>query len=356
MASGGAFCTGWTTANTATVGLQAIPDVGVSDEEPALFTSSSLNLPSSCATVFGDPAACGATNTVSYTSTPVLVQAMGVVASSPLISALQAAGSAAGGKANLSSHWITTAFTKGSHVQTDIAFNKHAGATGDWGPLGDLVSRATGVTSAAFQGSVVLCRRAAGSGTQASLQARFLNVGCAGTAAPYGAIVGIPADTTTNTPASVSGGVTYTFANPVGVPTTGYYEVFANGSSGTVKTCMAQAASAGLKALGVLSLDQSVTAGQFDFVAIDGVAATDATVANGAYTDWVESTLQQSKSAAGATLSVINALKNRLATVATQSAAGVYNIAAAGVFYPATASPKQQKGNNSGVTCKHPVY
>jgi len=285
----------------------------------------------------------------------VLVQAMGVVASSPMVSALLAAGSAASvggaGKAAMESNWITSAFTAGSGIQTDANDNPSPNGIGDWTSMSDLVASATGVTTAPFSGSVVLCRRAPGSGTQASLQARFMSVGC-------NANTNNPADPSLNTTLDLNtpAGTTI-FANPSTIATGGFYEVFNNSSSGAVITCMQQAASANLKALGVLSVDQGVKTG-YDFVAIDGVYPTDATITNGAYNDVVESNLNVSKSltAGSAKLLLANALVAAAKTLNTQSPAGVYNIAGLPNAIQGVSLPKTMKGTTSGQTCKHEQF
>lgn len=344
-------CSGWQSASASLNGTTAIPDIGLSDEEPGLFALAA-NQPTSFTSPFGDPAtAPGSLSAKNFTANQVLVQAMGVVASGPMVSALLAAGSVAtaggAGKANMASNWITSAFTTGSGIQTDANDNPSPFGVGDWTSMSDLVASATGVTTAPFTGSVVLCRRAPGSGTQAALQAKFLGIGCNGN-------TNLPADPTLNTTLDFNGATTI-FANPSTIATGGYYEVFNNSSSGAVITCMQQAHSAGLKALGVLSLDQGVKTG-YDFVAIDGVYPTDATVTNGAYSDVVESNLNVSKSITGTKLALANALVAAAKSVTTLSPAGVYNIAGAVNALQGVSVPKTMKGSTSGQTCKHAQF
>jgi hypothetical protein len=343
-------CTGWVAGNAATA-VQAIPEAGIMDEEPALFAAS-LNQPSSCASAFGDSATCGSASTKNYVTTPVLIQAMGIVASTPLITALTKAGSVAGGKANLAANWITTAFSSASSVQTDIVTNTNLAGNGDWAPLSDLVSASTGVTTAPFNGSVILCRRAAGSGTQAALNARFMQVGCGS------GISNTPASAALSINQFSADGVTVTTINnatPTTVPTTGFYEVYENGSSGAVKTCMLQAATAGHLALGILSVDQGTGAG-YDFVAIDGAAPTDTNITNGVYNYTVESVINKANGLTASKGAIVDALIKAATSVATSSPAGVYNVLT-GVAGSVTGnSGKSFKGTTAGVTCRHTLF
>ncbi len=348
-AVGSPKCSGWTAASASVNGTTAIPDIGLSDEEPALF-SQSLNQPTSFASPFGEPtSAPGSLTAKNFSANAVLVQTMGVVASTPMISALMAAGAKdfTGAHANMQTSWLSTAFSAGSSVQSDILTNTNNNGQGDWAPLSDLVTSATGVTTSSFSGSVILCRRAPGSGTQASLQAKFLNIGC-------NSAVNTPADPSLNVTLDTNG-ASVNVSTPSTVPASGYYEVYNNTSSGAVITCMQQAASAGLLALGVLSVDQGVKTG-YDFVAIDGAYPTDATVANGSYGDIVESNLNVANGLTGAKAKLTAALVAAAKTVNTQSPAGVYNVAGAINSLQGTSVPKTMKGSIAGLTCKPALF
>lgn len=334
--TGGANCSGWTTANAAAL-VKQIPDAGIADVEPALVTNVA-NAPTSC-TGLGDTA-CAPAAVANYTVNPVLIQAFGVIASGPMQTALINAGATGGGKANMQDRWLTDAFAVSSGVYNN----------GDWNALSDLVTSSTGSTNA-FSGSVVLCRRAKGSGTQASFQARYMNVGCANSGTAVQTVAGL-ADSLA------------VIANPSLIPATGAYNVYENSSSGAVITCVQQASSAGLKALGLLSLDQQSSSkfnrgtanGQIDFIAINGQAPNDATIANGSYPYMVESTVQVDSRTAGQNANgvlVANAMVKAMQTVTTQSPYGVYNILT-GVqgAVTGTAAPKAVKGANNSNTCR----
>jgi hypothetical protein len=353
--SGGAICSGWAATNTANTAVFVIPDAGISDEEPSLFTNA-LNKPSSCTSAFGDAAACPATAS-NFVSTPVLIQAMGVTASQPLLTALTNAGSTVTQngvtKPTMNTNWIQAAFAKSSSIYnfdtTAIGSNTNTSGHGDWAPLSDLVAYTTGVTTAPFGGSVIICRRAAGSGTQAALNARFFNTGCGPATNTQTVAVKGNSVTTLNGVAFS----TASLASPLGIPTAGFYEVYENGSSGAVKTCMQQAASAGLLAVGILSLDQGTLPG-YDFLAIDGNIASDGSVTNGAYNYTVESTFQISNITANAPLA--GALRDALASVTTVSPAGVYNILPTAGAPSGNSLAKTMKGTTAGVTCKNPIF
>jgi hypothetical protein len=360
-AVGSPACSGWLAASASTFGTTQIPDIGIQDEEPALF-GLAQNQPTDFSSPFGDPVVYPGSKTAkNFNSTPVLVQAMGVVASTPFLSALTAANALTrDGHPNMQTSWLATAFTAGASVQTDGADNPNNNGIGDWTPLGDLVASATGVTSAAFSGSVIICRRAPGSGTQASLQAKFLNIGC-------NASTNTPTSPTFNTTLDTNG-VVVNASNPalVGVLVTsagapkgggGYYEVYNNTSSGAVITCMQQAASAGLLALGVLSVDQGTKPG-YDFLAIDGVYPTDASVTNGSYQDIVESVINTATGLSTVKSQIATALVTAAQTLTTQSPAGVYNVytSATTGLIRGTTLPKSMKGSIAGLTCKKPLF
>lgn len=335
-AKSGAACTGWLNgANSVTTD---IPDVGVSDEEPVVFQANTINQPASC-TSEGDTS-CPSWTTSNFTSTPVLVQAMGLVATQPLIDAMVAAGSGATNAngyptANFNRQWVTEMFGANGKVLQHGA---------NWSKFFSLVSGATGNASTA-NGPVVLCRRAAGSGTEAALAAHFFDQACNAPNSNTQVVV-----TASGFQANIT--KTGTAVPAAGVTGSALY-VIDNSSSGAVKTCMATASANGYMALGVLSFDQSTVPGnagglgQYDFVSIDGVPINDGHVTNGAYWNVVESTMQTSSSIASNKADLASTLQAQLKTVTTASANGVYSLAGA----TGAASSKVMNFTTSGHTC-----
>jgi hypothetical protein len=345
-ASTGLVCTGW--AGSASTVTTDIPDAGVSDEEPVVFQSFTINQPATC-TSQGDTSCASlafATGT-NFTSTPVLVQAMGLVASQPLIDALVATGAGAtnanGFPTGMLAHqWIGELFASTGSVLKGGA---------NWSKFAALVSGATGVAApTTFTGPIVLCRRAAGSGTQAALAAHFMNQGCSSPNSNQQAIV-----TATGLQVGVTKtGTTVPTAAQVTAGGNGLY-IIDNTSSGAVRTCMATASSNNALAVGVLSFDQKSAPGlagvlgQYDFVGIDGSVISDASVTNGAYWNSVESTLQTSNALTGTDKGLaVGQIVTQLKTVTTQSANGVYSLAGAA----GAASSKVMKFTTAGNTCR----
>jgi hypothetical protein len=128
---------------------------------------------------------------------------------------------------------------------------------------------------------VHFCRRVPGSGTQAQMNAVFANSPCAA-------------------------GVVETARAP-GNPANGPIVTEGEGS-GDVDVCMANEFAANKWAIGVQSLEKDNAA--YRFVKIDGVAPTLKNVAENAYKDWVETTIQWRNAAnSGPTLDKLALLK-----------------------------------------------
>jgi hypothetical protein len=145
----------------------------------------------------------------------------------------------------------------------------------------------TSVDAAVFSKKINVCRRTAGSGTQAASNAFFANNPCGG------GDVYIP---------SVAGG---------SIGATGALAVVAGSSTGAVETCLgttAQNAAGDAYALGVIGRENNplaVVAGVptdkgYRFVKLSGVAPERANVINSSYEFVVESTMQWAKTGANA--------------------------------------------------------
>ncbi len=129
-----------------------------------------------------------------------------------------------------------------------------------------------------------VCRRTAGSGTQAASNAYFANNPCGGSAA--------------YTPSNAGGGA---------ISATGSLTVVAGASTGNVETCLgttAENAAGGAFALGVIGRENNPRANGGDkgyrFVKLSGVAPERAHVIDGSYEFVTESTMQWAKTGANA--------------------------------------------------------
>jgi len=123
---------------------------------------------------------------------------------------------------------------------------------------------------------VNICRRAAGSGTQAAANLLFSGFPCAATAQVAPAVNGDSEYANTLTPASWTDG--------------GFF-VYEASSAGNVENCLANANAAGGYAIGHLSRENAEKP-SWKHVALDGVAPTRANMIDGKYDYAVESTAQ----------------------------------------------------------------
>jgi|CXWL01.1.fsa_nt_gi hypothetical protein len=183
------------------------------------------------------------------------------------------------------------------------------------GLMGGNIADWSTIDAVATGKSVIVCRRVAGSGTQASINASFFGAPCSTGA--------LPPSTYLATTAPLGSSTAVAAGNVV---------VVENSSSGNVKTCMA-AAKLGTAAgaftgalgainvkngnlvaagsansvvlpvggygIGVLGLDGGTTA-NYQFASIDGVAATTANASTGAYDVMVEATFNDMGTVTGA--------------------------------------------------------
>lgn len=260
--------------------VQQISTAGVSDVNPEMFVG--VNTPAGSSPVDAQKVA------TTMDVTPAAALVFGVPATTSLRNALQAAqineGKLAGGCINdeseacmpsLSRHQVS-ALMSGQVTDWD-KFKVSDGAGGLVG-LTSMAS-ASATIKAPTINHVVYCRRVNGSGTQAQMNAKFLNNPC--------------------TPGALPPLVTSTFSTGP--------EVYLNSGSGDVDLCLNdfenQTNDSGhnvfndiLWAFGVQSTEKNADrADDWRFVKIDGVAPTIENAANGSYSDVVELTYQWKK-------------------------------------------------------------
>jgi hypothetical protein len=264
----------YTCANVAL--RQAI--AGISDVEPNVFninmtvgkTKTPINLPAGNDDN-GTPWAILTAKQISGLDTATANQTIfGVATSLPLRNAMQAAqGLNVGSDAPADQPSMPRAFYSAAvagFVQAGVA--NHAG----WDAL-------TGRTSdAAFQ--VNICRRANGSGTQASSNLLFLK---AGTIA-----------------ATADGGLAPLASNGIAVAVSGNpIAVVENSSTGTAITCLTNASSLGAYAMGIISFENDPGTATWRFVKLDGQAPSQPLARVGAYPYVYAATIQWKTKAPG---------------------------------------------------------
>lgn len=301
-------------------------DAGISDEEPALFVAP--NVPSGFTPVTG-------TQIGRLDFAPVAVLTFGIPVTNPLYAALQQAqGLNPDLDGDLSfegQHEWTDAAEIGTrpadwqdqirnnmpNLTKDQVANLMKGGTARWNNVrvGDdpttaadesvsLVDLATnnGIPVAyteATTARVTVCRRVNGSGTQAQMNALFLNVPCSkeaefpaadNTACHNDKGAQNTADTTCTSGAAWAG-----YADMRGVQSTRAI-VFENSGSGDVEKCLNELSTANRWALGIQSMEK--ISPLYSYVKLDGVAPTLDQVAKATYFDWAASTMQWRRSTA----------------------------------------------------------
>jgi len=271
LAAGTAVCSAWNNGPVASIGsadyTSAVPDIGLSDVEPAMFTktTSTINVPGTCAdTYFAEtPCPSGTYSSSLATSTPVAVQVMGIAVSSGLYAALQAAEGLTTGQPSLTTAQITSMLAK-SNLSTGAT-------TKGWDNLRAVLNTEYGTTDTSLTGPVLICRRTAGSGTQATWNGIGMGNPCA-----------------LKTTAALS-------ILAKGNSTAGSYSIQENSGSGDVINCLTTSTAYPL-AMGILSTDQSgnLSSGAA-YVKIDGFDIQNAAnVENGLIRTAIESTMQMS--------------------------------------------------------------
>ena len=260
--------TGTTTPSylcTSTETLRA-PDLGFSDVEPAFFKG--LNALSGFSSN-------GLTKAQAdgLTVVPTFQTIMGVAVSTALYTALQTA-------QNTSGVPSVPRNVIGSLTRGELA-----------APADGLGWHALGVADPEKQ--VNICRRAAGSGTQAAANLLFSGFPCAATAQVAPARNADSDYANTLTPASW---------------TDGAFFVYEGGSSGNVASCLSNAndAAGGGYAIGHISRDTAETA-KWKHVALDGVVPSRQNMIDGKYDYAVESTAQYRTAAVSALEASVNA-------------------------------------------------
>ncbi len=278
-------------------------DAGISDEEPGLFTGPNigstgvgmtktleqlLDADSIAALTFGVPV----TNNL-YVA---LQKAQGLNADLDGDGAEEAQNESASvadirdNMPSLSTSQIAALF-KGSIGSWDSVFVKDP-TDGAQKKLKDVIG-----VSAPSNDIVAVCRRVNGSGTQAQLNALFLNSPCSASAADPAAD-NTQCTTDKGEEAPGSGGLcagdvpglpyTETFLVPSLAPM-----IHANSGSGDVTECLDQLNDGNFWAVGVQSTEK--TSSKWAFVKIDGVEPTLEQVANGRYRDWAATSFQWRK-------------------------------------------------------------
>jgi len=281
--------------------VQRVSHAGISDVEPALFVG--LNVPEGA-----KPVTKAQLQELEVTSMNAVV--FGIPVTTNLRNALQVAQGLTEGvddEANMPS------LSKGQVA------GLMSGAIPDWGLVmvnGVPLTEVAGVTPPVAEGSegfslVHVCRRVPGSGTQAQMNAKFLNTPCAaGVSEPLRADAS-DAD-----------------FGPV---------VVENSGSGDLTSCLNDKFTANNWAVGIQSLEKNADLDDdFRFIKIDGVAPTLENVASNKYFDWVETTMQWRKTNQKPAGDVLNILK-----VIAKNASSPANINSlnAGFDHPFAATP-----------------
>jgi len=264
--------------NCANVALrQAI--AGLSDVEPAIFNKT-MTVGTTAGVAFNLPAGnddngtpwavLSASQIAGFDSATANQTIFGVAVSLPLRNAMQAAqGLSVGSDAAADQPSMSRAFYSAlaaGFVQAGVT--KHAG----WDAI-------TGVPADnALQ--VNLCRRANGSGTQASSNLFFLEAGTIAT--------------------TVAGGFAPVNSNGVAVARTGNpLAVIENSSTGTAVSCLTTASSLNAYAAGIISFENDPGTATWRFVKLDGQAPTQALARVGQYPYVYGATMQWKKAAPG---------------------------------------------------------
>ncbi|HET7832177.1 MAG TPA: hypothetical protein VFK88_04355 [Gallionella sp.] len=330
----------WSCPNTVAT---TVPDAGISDVEPALFTG--INLPAGST-------ALSAAQLATLTSTVGIGQVMGVVVTSNVTAGNPAAVPAVPAKApallNLSKAQVAGLM---------------GGTILDWSQVDSSILPGTT--------SIVVCRRQGGSGTQAAINASMFGVPC--TSAPNfpstsAATTAIPGALTAAAPGSIvvvenssSGALAACMTAAQNGTPAGQAITLATGAMVPAGTAGSVVLPAGNYGIGLMGLDRPAKAGElYQFVSINGVAPTLANAVDGKYDIIVESTFNRPTAmAAGLKLDLYNAfvtkagdpvvLGNPLHTVAGVAALSENAWVAPAAF---TATNPVLKVGNFGNTCK----
>lgn len=287
-------------------------DAGISDEEPELFTSVNVATGSSPMT----PALRGQLDVL-----PIAALTFGIPVTNALYAALQEAqglnadldndGTPEGNSENASAADIIANMPSLSKEQVAALMK---GSIPEWS---NVQYGGTPLTTLASTGPsdsrVAICRRVNGSGTQAQLNANFLNVPCT-SAADLPAVDNTLCTTDKGQNSGVLPFCTAGYDVLTAVPA-GAAVVHENSGSGDVTECLDQLQDANRWAIGVQSLEKDSS--KWSFIKINGVEPTLEQVAKGNYFDWAATTIQWRNTTvagvappAGDMLTILNAIRD----------------------------------------------
>jgi ABC-type phosphate transport system substrate-binding protein len=241
----------------------AIPDMGVSDVEPDMF-SAQLNIDNtSTPTWYAAPY--NASDAANLDIAPEIAAVFGIPVSNTI-------GGVANAVTNLSKSQVASIMS-GSYT--------------DWHQVNSAIPAGTAIN---------ICRRVAGSGTQAGTNAWTMGAPCMG---PYGGNL---------TPLTNDG-----------------VHVFENASSGGVASCMNSKGNA----IGLLGVEtQPGGTDAWHFATIDGQTPSTANAAQGKYDFFVESTFQYRLSATGAVLDLMGVIRAKAGDPSVISSLGIPGVLA----------------------------
>lgn len=276
-----------------TVTQNVISDAGLSDEEPSLFVAP--NVPTGFTPVTG-------TQIARLDAAPVAALTFGIPVTNALYAALQQAqgldadldndGNFEGQSETATAAEIEANMPSLTREQVASLFK---GATTSWANFfynGTALTAVGGGIPAPSDSRVNICRRVNGSGTQAQLNALFLNVPCAKDA-EFPSTDNTSCTNTTGgqgtLPFCTIGGAYQGYADLRGV-TGGQAIIHENSGSGNVDTCMQDLQNANRWALGIQSLEK--TSPHYSFIKLNGVSPTLENVATGNYFNWAATSMQ----------------------------------------------------------------
>ncbi|MBL4608488.1 MAG: hypothetical protein JKY01_11770 [Pseudomonadales bacterium] len=289
-----------------------VSDAGISDEEPGLFTSINVAAGKSPMTT---------TLAGQLDVQPIAALTFGIPVTNALYGALQ---KAQGLNEDLDGDLILEG-TSETATEADILANmptltkEHVaalmkGSIPEWSSVqyGGVPLTATAGIAAPADARVTICRRVNGSGTQAQLNANFLNAPCAADAEKPAVDNTTCTDTKGNANSALpfcGAGYAVTTATTAGVAL-----VHENSGSGDVTECLDQLQAANRWAVGVQSMEKASS--EWSFVKINGEAPTLENVNKGKYFDWAATTIQWRNAAvngvpapSGDMLAVLNAIR-----------------------------------------------
>ncbi len=286
----------WSCGNLTTT---AIPDMGVSDVEPAMF-SSQLNIDAaSTPAYYASPY--NASDATVLNIAPELAAVFGI----PVSNTIGGVGTDA-----------APAITNMTRSQIASIFS---GNLTDWNQVNSAIPAGTPIS---------ICRRVAGSGTQAGTNAWFMANPCL---VPFGGAL-----------------------TPLDASTPGVVE---NPSSGGVASCVNTVGANAIGLLGVETQPGGSNGTHWNFVTIDGQTASTANAAEGKYDFYVESTFQYRKSTpAGAVKDLMNLIRSKAGNptvMASLSIPGVVALPSNGWVpnIPFSAANPVMRGSRGGHTC-----